>query len=194
MHISLLELKARELIASALFSFGYPGLAPTTSPWASTPYVDPSFTAYGGGAFPSGQYLEEARFGPPFNVPGSNSDRSGTNLPMGMEVPASMLEQSFPVVHRPLHAPQPYPPPPDWTVAGQSWQPSSSWNHPVPTAGYADHNLDMRPPVPHLQVAASSVITRHSDRRVIPTGYSAPMATPSSVQLSTHGPVSVAGT
>ncbi|KAF8557994.1 hypothetical protein OG21DRAFT_1481788 [Imleria badia] len=175
------------------------GIAPTASSWQSTALFDPRLTVYGGGVWPGDQRLD---LGPRFAAPGGNSDGSGTNLPMGVEVAAPALEQAFPFVQRAMLASQHCPPPAlNWTqVPGPPTQPSSSWDFPVRTA--IQHggdttspvcSLGMRPEIPRFQQAASSVISAHSGRRAMPIGCLPSVATPHSVRPLPHSdPVPVA--
>ena len=165
-----------------------------TSSWPSIAFPDPLVSMYGR------DVVDEARPGPSFGAPGGNG--LGTNYLMGMEVAAPALEQAFPVVQRALPAFQPCPPLLNWTQASSlPWQPTSSWDHPVHTARQrSSHSssigsLGMRPDIPSFQLAASSVITGHSERRVMRIGCLPLLATPHSVRPSTHSdPVPVART
>lgn len=158
--------------------------APNTSSWPGTAFPDASFSV--GGIWPGNQGLDDVRYGSMFGAPGGNADGSGMNL-MGT---TPVLEQAFPAASMALPASQPYPPPMNWPQApGPSWQPTSSWDHPVHTVRqHSDHNssvgsLGMRPV---FQLPTSSVISGHSERRLMmPTGPLPSITTPDSVRPST---------
>ncbi|KAF8135650.1 hypothetical protein EV363DRAFT_802364 [Boletus edulis] len=171
------------------------GLASNTSSWSSAAFLDPRYSPHGVDAWLGDLRVGVPRPGPLFGAPGGNANAPGTSA---MEVAAPVLEQAIPVVQRMLPATQPcLPPVPSWTQApGPPWQPSSWDHHPVHTArqhgGHSDSDITrMRPENPRVQLAASSVITGHSERRGTPTGHFHSMATPHSVQPSSYGdPVS----
>ncbi|KAG8213752.1 hypothetical protein J3R82DRAFT_10459 [Butyriboletus roseoflavus] len=172
-------------------SYAPAGLASNTSSWSSIAFPDPS------SVWPGDQRLDNLPLGSIFGAPEGNAHASGMDL-MGMEVAASVSEQAFPVAPRALPAFRPYPPPfTNWPQApGPSWQPTSSWDHPAHIVGqHSDHSnsigsLAMRPV---FQSPNSSVITRLSERRLMPASPVPSITTPNSVRPSTlSNPVPVA--
>lgn len=172
------------------------------SSWSNTGRPNPPFSVYGAGVWPGNLRLGEFSSGPLFDTAGSSGNGSGTSLFMGMDAAAPALEQTFPVAQRASPAFQPRTPPLNYRQAPDPpWQPTPLWDGAMHTTGRHGGLSSTitfpgrRSETPPVQLAASSVITGHPERRVVSTGHLPSITTPHSVRPSTRSdPVLVART